>query len=133
VKRAANDGWVWLNRPVMLAVHEAQLAEHGGPIGVRDAGLLESALARPQHLAAYAKPDIAALAAAYGYGIARNHPFVDGNKRSAFVAVELFLALNGYALSASDADCVVTMLAIAAGDIDEAAFAAWLRKHSTPR
>lgn len=126
------DG-IWLDPAVMRAVHEEQLAEHSGAPGTRDAGLLESALARPQHLAAYGEPDAAALAAAYGYGIARNHPFVDGNKRTAFVAVELFLALNGFELTADDADCVLTMLAVAAGDLSEDDFAAWIRTHLRPR
>lgn len=125
--------WVWLDSAVMMAVHQEQLAEHGGADGVRDAGLFESAMARPQHLAHYGDPDVADLAAAYGYGLARNHPFVDGNKRTAFVAVELFLALNRHELMASDAACVTTMLAVAAGQMDEGAFARWLRDHSAPR
>ena len=91
--------------------------------------MLDSALAPAENLAAYATPDVADLAAAYGFGIAKNHPFVDGNKRTAFVAVELFLMLNGYNLSASDAECVLTMLDLAAGEIDEAAFATWLRNN----
>ena len=123
--------WAWLQRDVILAVHEQQLAEHGGGAGVRDSGLLESALARPENLSAYGKPDVAQLAAAYGWGISRNHPFIDGNKRTGFVAVELFLALNGYSLLASDADCVVTMLAVAAGELSEAAFAEWIREHTS--
>jgi death-on-curing protein len=113
----------------LYAVHEEQLAEHGGLAGLRDANALESAVARAEQLAHYAAPDAAHLAAAYGFGIARNHPFSDGNKRTAFVAVELFLALNGYELVASDADCVITMLSVAAGDIEEAAFADWIRQH----
>lgn len=117
----------------MLAVHEEQLAEHGGAPGTRDAGLFESALARPQQLAHYGQPDWADLAAAYGYGIARNHPFIDGNKRTAFVAVELFMHLNGRQLLASDAECVLTMLDVAAGTLEEPAFAAWLRSHAAPR
>lgn len=130
------SAWIWLDIAVIYAVHDEQLAEHGGPVGVRDAGLLESALAKPQNAAAYGtngKPDAFDLAAAYGHGIARNHPFVDGNKRTAFVAAELFLELNGYALTASDADCVLTTLALAAGDIDEATFANWIRGNSKPR
>ncbi len=127
------DTWVWIDPRVLLAVHEEQLAEHGGAPGTRDLGLFESALARPRNLALYGEPDAAALAAAYGCGIARNHPFVDGNKRTAFVAVELFLALNGLELTADDGACVLTMLAVAAGSMDEAAFAAWLRTHSAPR
>ena len=130
---AANQTWVWIDAGVILAVHEEQLAEHGGGAGVRDPGLMESALARPVNLAAYGDPDVAELAAAYGFGLARNHPFVDGNKRTAFVAVELFLALNGWALDAGDADCVMTMLALAAGEIDEPTFAAWLREHVARR
>ena len=125
--------WVWLDPQVLRAVHEEQLVEHGGAAGTRDLGLFESALARPQHLALYEKPDAAALAAAYGYGIARNHPFVDGNKRTAYMAVELFLDLNGYELDASDADCVLTMVAVAAADLDEAAFADWLRANTKRR
>jgi death on curing protein len=130
VTRAA---WVWLNADVLRAVHEEQLAEHGGATGTRDQGLFESALARPLNAAAYGQPDAAELAAAYGFGLARNHPFVDGNKRTAFVAVELFLELNGFELQAGDADCVMTMLAVAAGQMDEAAFARWLRQHTRER
>jgi len=125
--------WVWLDPAVLRAVHDEQLAEHGGAVGVRDAGLFESDLARPQHLALYGDPEVADLAAAYGFGLARNHPFVDGNKRTAFVAVELFLALNGQALAASDADCVLTMLALAAGELSEADFSTWLRARIQPR
>lgn len=125
--------WVWIDSSVLLAVHDEQLAEHGGAAGTRDVGLFESAVARPQQLAHYGEPNAAELAAAYAYGIARNHPFVDGNKRTAFVAAELFLALNGLELIAKDADCVVTMLAVASGQMDEATFANWLREHSRPR
>ena len=125
--------WVWLDAQVMQAVHEEQLAEHSGGSGVRDAGLFDSALNRPLNLVAYGDPDVAGLAAAYGFGLARNHPFVDGNKRTAFVAVELFLALNGWALLADDAQCVLTILALAAGDLTEDEFAQWLRTHIQPR
>ena len=128
----ANDPWVWILPAVLLAVHDEQLAEHGGGAGVRDQGLLESALARPRQLAHYDAPDAAALAASYGYGLARNHPFVDGNKRTAFVAVELFLELNGHVLTADDGDCVLTMLELSAGKLPEADFAAWIRKHLQP-
>ena len=124
--------WIWIEEAVVWAVHEAQLAEHGGSAGVRDSGLLASALARPLNLVAYGEPDVAALAAAYGYGIARNHPFIDGNKRTAFVCTELFLMLNGANLTADDANCVATMLALAAGDLAEADFAAWLRSYTAP-
>lgn len=126
---ARHEAWVWLDPQVLLAVHEELLAEHGGALGTRDAGLFDSSLARPRQLAAYGRPDVADLAAAYGAGLARNHPFTDGNKRSAFVAVELFLALNGRELVASDADCVLAMIAVASGTLDDAAFAAWLRQH----
>ena len=125
--------WVWLDADVLRAVHEEQLAEHGGATGTRDDGLFESALARPQNLASYGEPDAADLAAAYGFGIARNHPFIDGNKRTAFVAVELFLHLNRFGLVAGDADCVLTMLALAAGQMDETTFARWLRQHTQKR
>ncbi|MGE5170628.1 MAG: type II toxin-antitoxin system death-on-curing family toxin [Rudaea sp.] len=127
------SGWVWLASDVVVAVHDAQLAEHGGSAGTRDSGLLGSALARPRNLEAYGTPDVADLAAAYGLVIARNHPFVDGNKRTAFVAVELFLALNVYRLTADDTACALTMLAVAAGDIDEPTFAAWIREHARKR
>lgn len=125
--------WVWLDSSVLLAVHDEQLAEHGGAGGVRDMGMFDSALSRPQNLVAYGEPDLAALAASYGFGLARNHPFVDGNKRTAFVAVELFVWLNGQQLMADDADCVLTMLALAAGDMSEAELAAWLRLHLQAR
>lgn len=129
---ATNQPWIWIDAVVIRAIHEEQLSEHGGGMGTRDEGLLESALARPMQLAAHGTPDVAALAAAYGYGLAKSHPFIDGNKRTAFVAVELFLALNGSQLTASDTDCVMTMLALAASDIDEHAFADWIRRHSAP-
>jgi death-on-curing protein len=126
------SGWNWIERTVVLAIHNEQLVEHGGAAGIRDAGLLDSALARPLNLAAYETPDAADLAASYGFGIARNHPFIDGNKRSAFVVLELFLAINGYALKADDANCVLTMLALAAGELDEPALAAWIRVNAEP-
>lgn len=126
---APSKPWVWIASNVLYAVHDEQLAEHGGLVGLRDANALESAIARAQQLAHYGAPDVAELAAAYGFGIARNHPFSDGNKRTAFVAVELFLALNGYELTADDADCILTMLRLAAGDTEEAAFAQWIREH----
>ena len=124
------SAWVWLDAAVLRAVHQAQLAEHGGATGVRDAALFDSALARPRHAQAYGKADHAALAAAYGFGIARNHPFVDGNKRTAFVATELFLALNGFDLVADDAACVMPMLALAGGELSENGFAEWIRAHA---
>lgn len=127
--KRVKPGWVWLDPQVMRAVHQEQLAEHGGGAGVRDEGLFASAMERPRRLAEYGKPDAAALAAAYGFGLARNHPFVDGNKRAAFVAVELFLMLNGWELLADDGQCVMTMLALAAGQLTEEQFAAWVRQH----
>jgi death-on-curing protein len=125
--------WVWLDASILLAVHDEQLVEHGGISGVRDNGMFESALAKPQNLVAYGEPDFAELAAAYGFGLAKNHPFLDGNKRTAFVAVELFLRLNGYVLQAEDATCVLTILAVAAGEINEENFAAWIRKNVVQR
>ncbi len=125
--------FVWIEKPVAWAIHDAQLREHGGSPGVRDEGLLESALARPVNLAAYGDPGIEDCAAAYGFGIARNHPFIDGNKRTAFVCIELFLALNRQELIADDLECVTTMLALAAGDLAEAALADWIRRHLRSR
>ena len=127
--------WVWLDRAVVLAIHDMQLAEHGGGAGVRDAGLLDSALGKPLQLQAYGEPppDAAALAASYGYGISRHHPFSNGNERTGLVAAQLFLRLNGQVLRADDASCVLTMLAVAAGDMPEEDFAAWLRAHSAAR
>jgi death-on-curing protein len=120
--------WQWLDPDVLRAVHAEQLAEHGGAAGTRDDGLFHSAMARPRQLADYGQPDLADLAACYAWGIARNHPFIDGNKRTAFVALELFLLLNGQELVADDADCVLTMLGVAAGDIDESSLASWVRE-----
>lgn len=129
----ANQHWVWIDPAVILAVHDEQLAEHGGAAGVGDAGLLESALARPRNLAHYGEPDVCELAAAYAFGLAKNHPFVDGNKRSAFVAAELFLVLNDWQLDASDEACVMVMLSLAGGEIDEAGLSTWLRDHVAHR
>jgi len=122
--------WLFLGDGLVRALHGEQLAAHGGGAGVRDAGLLDSALQRPRNLAGYGEPDAAALAASLAYGIARNHPFVDGNKRTTFVAAATFLGLNGWRFEASEADVVVTMLALAAGDIDEPALAQWFRDNS---
>ena len=119
---------VWISLEVASAAHREQLAEHGGGEGVRDARLLESAMARPRQLAAYGDPDMAALAAAYAYGIARNHPFVDGNKRTAAVVSETFLAINGLVLNASDAELVVAFLALAAGELSQKELADWFRQ-----
>ena len=121
--------WIWVSLEVALAAHHEQIAEHGGGEGVRDSGMLESAMARPQNLVAYGDPDGAELAAAYAFGIARNHPFVDGNKRTAAVVSETFLALNGHGLTATDAELVVTFLVLAAGELSERELAAWFRDH----
>lgn len=120
--------WLWVAVEVAVAVHAEQLAEHGGGEGVRDARLLESAMARAQNLAAYGEPDAAALAAAYAFGIARDHPFVDGNKRTAAVVSETFLILNGSSLEATDAELVVAIVALAAGELGEAEMADWFRE-----
>ena len=125
--------WRWINRQALMLLHDESMAEHGGASGIRDEALFESALARPVNLAAYGAPDAADLAAAYGLGLAKNHPFVDGNKRVAFLAVGLFLALNGFRLVATQAEATLTVLALAAGSIDEAAFAQWLRAHMHAR
>ena len=124
---------VWLTRRIVLDIHDEQLREHGGATGVRDEGLLESALARPLNLAAYGEPDTAELAACYAVAIARNHPFIDGNKRAAFMAMVLFLALNGLELEAPMVEATVTMLQMAAGDMLEDEFTAWVRAHAQPR
>jgi death on curing protein len=126
------QNWVWVALEVAEAAHLEQLAEHGGGEGVRDARLLDSAMARAQNLAVYGEPDAAALAAAYAFGIARNHPFVDGNKRTAAVVSETFLALNGYVLEATDAELVVAFLALAAGELSEDELADWFRGHVSP-
>ena len=121
---------VWLLKEALIAIHHRQIAEHGGGEGLRDEGLLSSALARPQNLLAYGEPppDLAALAAAYAHGIARNHPFVDGNKRTALVAARTFLLLNAVDLDATQDDKVLTFLALAEGAISEEELADWIRK-----
>jgi death-on-curing protein len=124
--------WRWIDRRALLLLHDESIAEHGGASGIRDEGLLDSALARPLNLVAYGEPDWAELAASYGVGLAKNHPFVDGNKRAAFLAVGLFLALNGRRLVATQAEATMSMLAVAAGSLDEPAFAGWLRSHGVP-
>jgi death on curing protein len=119
--------WRWVSAELVGLIHDQQIARFGGGSGLRDEGLLLSALARPENLAAYGDPDVAALAASYAYGIARNHPFVDGNKRTALVTAGVFLLENGYELVAPEADAVVTILALAAGDLTEDALADWIR------
>jgi death-on-curing protein len=122
---------IWIERPFAIAIHERQLAEHGGGIGVRDEHLLDSALARPQQAHAYGDPppDLADLAASLAFGLARNHPFIDGNKRTAAVACETFIMLNGGTLDADDLELYPQYLALAEGSLPEAEFAAWLRQH----
>jgi death-on-curing protein len=122
--------WIWIDSDVARAIHLEQLAEHGGPVGVRDEAGLESAMARARNLDAYGKPDAAALAAAYAFGIARDHAFVDGNKRTAAVVAETFLVLNGYTLAATDAELVVAFQALAAGELSETELADWFRIHT---
>lgn len=121
----------WIELKVVLAIHDEQLAEHGGQPGVRDLGLLESALGRPRHQFAYGEPSITRLAASYAFGISRNHPFLDGNKRTSLVVAELFLELNGYELTASDAQCVTTFLHLAGGDLAEDQIAEWIAANSS--
>lgn len=121
-----ND-WQWIGVSVVQALHDRQLAEHGGPGGVRDQGMLESALTRPINAAAYGDPDAAILAAAYAFGLARNHGFVDGNKRTAWICARLFLKINNVELRFEKADALRTMLALAAGEIGEEELAAWFR------
>ena len=120
----------WINRHALLLLHGESLVLHGGAPGIRDEGLLESALMRPENLVAYGKPDVFDCAAAYAFGLAKNHPFIDGNKRAAFLACGLFLHLNGVRLTATQPDATLTMLALAAGDLTEETFAAWLRAHT---
>lgn len=124
--------WIWVTLDVAIAAHAEQLAEHGGAEGVRDLGALESAMARPLNLALYGEPDVAELAASYAFGIARNHPFVDGNKRTAAVVSETFLALSGFTLAASDAELVVAFLELAAGELTEGQIAAWFHEFVEP-
>lgn len=119
----------WLTLTAIHTMHEELIAEHGGSSGVRDQGLLESALARPQNLLAYGKPSLAELSASYAFGIARNHPFVDGNKRTAFMAAYVFLGLNGQRLIAPEAEAVIMMQELASGVCSEADFAAWIGAH----
>ena len=125
--------WRWVDKRALLLLHDESLSEHGGATGIRDDGLLDSALARPLNLDAYGTPDFADLAASYAISLAKNHGFVDGNKRAAFLATGLFLYLNGYRLQVSQADATLTMYAVAAGEMDEATFADWLRKHCIKR
>ncbi len=119
--------WLWVPLDAVLAIHDEQISEHGGVGGVRDLGVVESALARPRNLLAYGKPDAASLAAAYAFGLCNNHGFIDGNKRTAYVVAETFLDLNGYAMHASDETVVTMILAVASGVMPEEQLANWFR------
>ena len=123
----------WIDKQLLVLLHDESLALHGGASGIRDEGLLDSALNRAVNLAMYSSPDFAELAAAYGVGLAKNHAFVDGNKRAAFLSVGLFLGLNGYKLKATQVDATLTMLAVAAGEMDEQNFAKWIRKNTVSK
>jgi len=122
-----NSNWVWLLPGTVLAIHDRQLAEHGGAPGIRDKGLLQSALARPENLAAHGRPDAFGLAAAYAWGMVRNHPFIDGNKRTAWVCARLFLSLNGVNVAGPKVEAVLSMVAVASGEMEEAELAEKIR------
>ena len=125
--------WKWSDRNILLLLHDESLAAHGGASGIRDEGLLDSALSRPLNLALYGEPDVAELAASYAFGLAKNHSFVDGNKRAAFLSVGIFLYLNGKRLTASQADATLTIMAVATGELTEADLAIWIRNQLVPR
>lgn len=125
--------WRWIDKNLLVILHDESLVMHGGSSGVRDKALLDSALNRPPNLAHYGQPDYAELAAAYGVALAKNHPFVDGNKRVAFLSVGVFLMLNGRRLTATQVDATLIMFAVAAGEIDEPTFAEWIRQNSRLR
>lgn len=120
----------WVLREVVLMAHEQSLAQFGGSAGVRDEGLMDSALGKPQNLFAYGKPNLFELAASYAFGLVKNHPFIDGNKRTGFVVAVTFLECNGWHLEASEVDATVSTLALAAGEMSEAAYAEWLKANS---
>jgi death-on-curing protein len=123
----------WVGKKVVLAVHDELLGEHGGPAGIRDEGMLDSALARPRNMVAYdGTSDIATLAAAYAFALTKNHAFADGNKRIAFTTAVVFLRLNGHTLTAARDDCVLTMLSVAGGTLSEAELIAWFRENTAP-
>jgi death on curing protein len=124
----------WLSATMIRAIHTSQVQEHGGSLGLRDPGLLESALDRPRNRFYYeSESDLASLAASYGFGLARNHPFVDGNKRVAFQAMYVFLGLNGFRIEAEEAEVVRLILALASDDLPESELAVWLRQHTAAR
>lgn len=122
----------WILRETVLGLHDLSLSQHGGSAGLRDEGLLDSALGRPLHLHAYGSPNIFDLAACYAHGLVKNHPFIDGNKRTGFVTAVLMLELNGHAFHASEAEAAIRTLALAAGEMSEFAYAAWLETNSRP-
>jgi death on curing protein len=128
-RKIVSKDWRWVAKDVVFALHDAQLAEHGGMSGTRDEGLIESALSRPRHRAVYGKPDIADLAASYAYGLLRNHAFIDGNKRTAFLVALVFLMDNGQALTAPHNEALAIMLDAAAGKVTEEILAAWFRRY----
>ena len=121
---------VWVLREVVLTLHEQSLAQFGGSAGIRDEGLMDSALGKPRNLFAYGKPALFDLAASYAFGLVKNHPFIDGNKRTGFIVAVLFLELNGCQFFAGEVDATVRTLALAAGDMTEAAYAQWLKANS---
>ncbi|MFT3867066.1 MAG: type II toxin-antitoxin system death-on-curing family toxin [Nibricoccus sp.] len=121
---------VWVRRDVVLAVQEMLLAEHGGAAGIRDEGMFDSALGRPENLFAYGKPTVFELAATYAFGLAKNHPFIDGNKRIAFATAIMFLELNGYRFTATEVDAVLKTLALAASELSESEYANWIKANS---
>ncbi len=125
--------WRWLLDEVVIAIHDEQIAVHGGSLGIRDSGLLSSALARPKHKANYGDPSVFDLAAAYAYGIIRNHPFVDGNKRTGFLVAYVFLHINGWDLRSREVEAVNAVLDLAAGEKDEPFFSEWLKNKSVIR
>ena len=125
--------WRWIDKQLLVILHDESLVLHGGASGVRDEGLLDSALNRAKNLALYGQPDYADLAAAYVFGLSNNHAFVDGNKRVAFLALGLFVGLNGYKLTASQVDATLTMMSVAKGGIQESEFAEWIRAHTIQR
>jgi len=124
---------IWLDRRLVLAVHDIQLAEHGGAAGIRDEGLLESALARPLNRAGYGEPDVAELAALYAIAIIQNHPFIDGNKRTGFAALFMFLSFNGMAFDPPEVEATMTILTLAAGEMSDDEFIDWVRRSSAPK
>ncbi len=125
--------WKWIDPDVVIAIHDQQIADHSGSMGIREMGLIESALSRPLNLAVYSAPDVYDLAAAYGYGIARNHGFTDGNKRTAYVVTRLFLRLNGFDLTAPAAERVLIFEKLGKGSLEQDELAAWLRGYGTSK